>query len=63
MPGVEILPRDFVERIAHIVGPGSAAAQALECADRGDHGPNPVFCRPIGVKNDHLMVTAEENLT
>lgn len=59
---VEVLPREFVERIAHIAGPMSAAAQALNCADHGDHGPEPVFCRPAGGKGNYLMVTARENL-
>ena len=59
---VEVLPRSLVERIAHIAGPASAAAQALACADRGDHGPHPVFVRPLGVPDGYLMVTAATNL-
>jgi hypothetical protein len=59
---VEILPREFVERVAWVVGSGSAAAQALACADRGEHGTDPVFCRPAGGANKYLMVTARENL-
>jgi hypothetical protein len=59
---VEVLPREFVERVARIVGPMSAAAQALACADRGDYGDDPVFCRPVGAGNDFLIVTARANL-
>lgn len=58
---VEILPRSVVERTADIVGPASAAARALRCADDGTHGPNPVFVRPLG-QRDSIMVTAAENL-
>src|SRR5947209_5427 len=61
--GVEVLPREFVERIARIVGPNSAAAQALACADRGEHGDRPVFCRPVGSGIGDLMVTSAGNLS
>jgi hypothetical protein len=60
---VEVLPRAFVERIAGIVGPTSAAAQALRCADDGTYGDDPVFCRPRGRGSDYVMVTARQNLS
>lgn len=59
---LEILPRSFVEHIAGVLGPASAAARALECADGGEHGNDPVFGRPLGRHNDHLIVTSAENL-
>ena len=60
---VEILSRLVIERVADIAGPSSAAARALACADAGDHGEYPVFCRPAGRRDKaHLIVTAAENV-
>jgi hypothetical protein len=44
----DVVTRESAERLAHILGPGSAAAQALACLDRGDHGPGSMIVRPCG---------------
>lgn len=59
---VEVLLREHVERVARIVGPSSAAAQALACADSGVHGDRPVFCRPVGARDSYIFVTDADNL-
>ncbi len=56
---VEVWPRERVEKIAHIIGPLSAAAMALKHVDER-HGGNASICTVaddevfVVVPNDHL---------
>ena len=56
----EVLPLPAVERVARIMGPSSAAAQALACRSRGDHGTDALIVRLLG--SGSLLVVRREHV-